>query len=162
MHQCLYGNTSRLARSGVSEWFDEAQALLSGLPMKPVMKVAKARSAKRLSAAACASYRTDVSLDYDDSLAVYRQIVAAQQHGVDVFIAETMGIIVEASAAIDAAKRSGKPVYVAFTLADDVSNTLRSGEDLADAVAMAVDRGVDGILVNCSFPKLLQRYAHAG
>ena len=59
-------------------------------------------------------------------------------------------------------EESGKPVYVAFTLADDVSNTLRSGENLADAVAMAVDRGVDGILVNCSFPEAVSGYADAG
>ena len=145
---------SRLARNGFSEWFDEAQALAVSIANE-----ARDESGKSgLQLNGClpplvASYKTDVSLDYEASLAMFRQIVAAQQHGVDVFIAETMGIIAEASAAIDAAKETGKPVCVGFTLADDISNTLRSGEDLADAVAMAVDRGVDGILVNCSFPE---------
>ena len=144
---------SRLARSGVSEWFDEAQAL--AVRFANEARDESGKSGVQINGCLpplVASYKTDVSMDYDGSLTMFRQIVAAQQHGVDVFIAETMGIIVEASAAIDAAE-SGKPVYVAFTLADDVSNTLRSGENLADAVAMAVDRGVDGILVNCSFPE---------
>ena len=145
---------SRLARSGVSEWFDEAQAL--AVRFANEARDESGKSGVQINGCLpplVASYKTDVSMDYDGSLTMFRQIVTAQQHGVDVFIAETMGIIVEANAAIDAAKESGKPVYVAFTLADDVSNTLRSGENLADAVAMAVDRGVDGILVNCSFPE---------
>lgn len=145
---------SRLERSGVSEWFDEAQALA----LKFARQAREESGREDVQLNGClpplvASYHTDVSLDYEASLAMYRQIVAAEQDGVDIFIAETMGIIDEARAAIDAAKESGKPVYVGFTVADDGSNTLRSGQRLEDAVAMATDAGVAGVLVNCSFPE---------
>jgi S-methylmethionine-dependent homocysteine/selenocysteine methylase len=145
---------SRLAHSGVAEWFDEAQALA----VKFAAQARKESGRNEVQLSGClpplvASYRTEVSMDYESSLAMFRQIVAAQKDGVDIFFAETMGIIDEARAAIDAGKESGKPVYVSFTVSDDCSNTLRSGETLADAVAMAAERGVAGILVNCSFPE---------
>ena len=147
---------SRLARSDVAHWFDDAQAL--ALKFAHQAREESDRKTVQINGSLpplVASYRTDVSMDYDASLAMYRQIVDAQKDGVDVFIAETMGIIEEAKAAIDAGKEAGKPFYVAFTLADNVSNTLRSGEPLKDAIAMAVDRGVDGILVNCSYPEVI-------
>lgn len=146
---------SRLARNGAPpEWFEEAQAL--ALSIADQARRESGRTDVQLNGCLpplVASYKTDFSMDYEASLATFRQIVAAQKDGVDIFLAETIGIIEEARAAIDAAKGAGKPVYIGFTVADDGSNRLRSGEPLADAVAMAVDHGAAGVLVNCSFPE---------
>lgn len=146
---------SRLARNGHPEWFEDAQANALKLANK-----ARQDTGADIQITGClpplvASYVTEVAEDYDNSLVAYQEIVAAQQDGVDVMFIETIGLIAEANAGIDAAKASGKPVYVSFTLNDDGSNTLRSGEQLEDAVAQAASRGVDGIMVNCSIPEAI-------
>ncbi len=145
---------SRLARSGVAEWFNEAQALA----VKFAVQARDESGRADVQISGClppliASYRTEESMGYEDSLVMFRQIVEAQKGGVDIFLAETMGIIDEARAAIDAGMETGKPVYAGFTVSDDCSNTLRSGEALADAVAMAAGQGVAGVMVNCSSPE---------
>ncbi|MCE2517767.1 MAG: homocysteine S-methyltransferase family protein [Alphaproteobacteria bacterium] len=144
---------SRLARNGHPEWFEDAQANALKLARK-----ARADSGADIQITGClpplvASYVTELAEDYDNSFKAFEEIVAVQQDGVDVMFIETIGLIAEANAGIDAAKASGKPVYVSFTLNDDSSNTLRSGEKLEDAVAEAAARGVDGIMVNCSIPE---------
>lgn len=141
----------RLKMNGYPEWYHDAQALAVELAQK-------SRGDHDIQITGClpplvASYVTEMAESYDNSYALYKDITSLQQDGVDVMFIETIGIIREAEAGIDAAKTSGKPVYIGFTLNDDGSNTLRSGEALEDAVAMAADRGVDGIMVNCSIPE---------
>ena len=102
-----------------------------------------------------ASYVSDVSMDYAGSLAEFRQIVACQKDTVDLFLIETMSNITEAKAGLDAVKEVGKPAYVALTLADNLSSTLRSGEALADAVAALLPGKPDGLLLNCSIPEAI-------
>ncbi|MEM9106117.1 MAG: homocysteine S-methyltransferase family protein [Pseudomonadota bacterium] len=102
-----------------------------------------------------ASYVADVSKDYDGSLGEFRKIVACQKDAVDVFLIETMSNIAEATAGLDAVKQANKPAYVALTLADDRSNTLRSGEQLEDAVAALLPGQPDGLLLNCSIPEAI-------
>lgn len=102
-----------------------------------------------------ASYRSDVSLNYAESLQEYRQIVAAQNDRVDVFLIETMSNITEACAALDAAKETNVPAYIALSLSDDVPSTLRSGERLVDALTALVPKKPDGLLLNCSSPETI-------
>ena len=145
---------SRLEHNGHLNWFDEAQALAIDLAQKARQEEGR----EQVQIAGClpplvASYVTEVSKAYDASLDEFRQICQRQADGIDVMFCETMAIIAEAMAAIDAAKECGKPVYVGFTVNDDGSNTLRSGERLEDAVTAAAERGIDGIMVNCSIPE---------
>ena len=148
---------SRLARNGFPQWFDEAQQLA----LKLVRQAADAAE-RPLQITGClpplvASYVTEESMPYDDSLEEYRKICAHQGDHVDVMFIETVGIIAEAMAAIDAAKETGKPVYMGYTIADDGSNQLRSGESLEDAVMAAADRGVAGVMINCSIPEAVTK-----
>ena len=83
-----------------------------------------------------ASYVAEVSMDYNNSLNEYRQLVDLQKEGVDLFLIETMSNIEEARAAITAVREVDKPVFVALTIKDDLSNKLRSGEDLRLAYDM--------------------------
>ncbi len=148
---------SRLARNGFPEWFDDAQQLALKL-----VKNARDQADHPIQVTGClpplvASYVTEESKPYEGSLDEYRQICAHQGPEVDVMFIETIGIIAEAMAAIDAAKETGKPVYLGYTIADDGSNTLRSGERLEDAAMAAADRGVAGVMINCSIPEAVTK-----
>jgi S-methylmethionine-dependent homocysteine/selenocysteine methylase len=102
-----------------------------------------------------ASYRADVSLSFNESLAGYRQLVELQAPASDVFICETMASITEATAACTAGLESGKPVWVALTVSDTEVGKLRGGESLRDAVTTIEALGADAILLNCSQPEAI-------
>jgi len=74
-----------------------------------------------------ASYHADVVPDDATCLASYRQMVAQQQPGVDVFIAKTLSLIREAEAATHARVESQLPTWVAFTVEDANGTQLCSG-----------------------------------
>ncbi|MEL0617909.1 homocysteine S-methyltransferase family protein [Cobetia marina] len=103
-----------------------------------------------------ATYRPDVAPDQEESLASYRTLVALQAPLVDVLLCEALSSHDEAQAAATAALESGLPVWVSLTVKDDLNATLRSGEPLADTVAMLEALGVDAILINCSAPEAIQ------
>ena len=102
-----------------------------------------------------ASYVAEVSNDYNNSLDEYRQLVDLQKGGVDLFLIETMSNIEEALAAITAVKEVDKPVFVALTIEDDLSNKLRSGEDLGLAIDVLSNENPNGIMLNCSSPEAI-------
>ena len=100
-----------------------------------------------------ASYRPEVALSFEDSLVSYRRLVSLQLPASDLFICETMSSITEARAACTAAKESGKPVWVAFTVSDAHHQLLRSGESLEQALLAIEPFDVEAILLNCSQPE---------
>ena len=102
-----------------------------------------------------ASYVAEVSMDYNNSLSEYRQLVELQKGGVDLFLIETMSNIEEARAAITAVREVDKPVFVALTIKDDLSNKLRSGEDLRLALDVLSNENPNGIMLNCSSPEAI-------
>jgi S-methylmethionine-dependent homocysteine/selenocysteine methylase len=99
------------------------------------------------------SYRADLVPPFAEALPVYRRLVALLAGGVDLFLCETMASAAEARAAAMAASESGLPVWVAWSLHDDASGRLRSGESVAEAVAALGDLSVDALLFNCSTPE---------
>jgi S-methylmethionine-dependent homocysteine/selenocysteine methylase len=102
-----------------------------------------------------ASYRPEVCLSFEDSLATYRRLVELQSPASDLFICETMSSITEARAACAAAVESGKPVWVAFTVSDDHPQQLRSGESLEDALLALESFDTQATLLNCSQPEAI-------
>jgi len=102
-----------------------------------------------------ASYRPDVSLSFEDSLATYRRLVELQSPASDLFICETMSSITEARAACTAAIESGKPVWVALTVSDDYPQQLRSGESLKEALLALESFDTQATLLNCSQPEAI-------
>lgn len=106
-----------------------------------------------------ASYQADTAPEYEVMLESYGKIVAVQAPHVDVFLCETMSSILEAKAALIAAKKSGLPVWVSLTVEDSDStnfeSVLRSGESLVDAIAMLEEFGADAKLLNCSKPEAI-------
>ena len=106
-----------------------------------------------------ASYHAEVAPEYEEMLETYSRIVEVQAPHVDVFLCETMSSIDEAKAALVAAQKSGKPVWVSLTVNDSdeglESAQLRSGELLKDAIAMLDEMGADAKLINCSKPEAI-------
>ncbi len=101
------------------------------------------------------SYRPDISLPFDELSARFAETATLQAPYVDLIICETMGSIHEAMAAVTGAGVAGKPVWVSWSLRDDESARLRSGEPLTDAVAALRELRPDAMLVNCSVPEAL-------
>ena len=61
----------------------------------------------------------------------------------------------EALAAINAVRETEKPVYLSFTLDDNNSKKLRSGENLTVAIDKISKELPNGIMLNCSFPETI-------
>ena len=102
-----------------------------------------------------ASYHPDTAPDFSESLDTYRQLVRLQAPVCDIFICETMASLTEARAACAAASESGKEVWVAFTVCDDLYQILRSGESLAQGLQAIAGFNPDAVLLNCSRPEAI-------
>lgn len=147
---------TRMAMHGFEAQFEDAQTTAIRIANDAIAAEGLARS--DITIAGClpplvASYVHERAYGYAQSLDEFRQIVALQKDSVDVFFVETMTNWQEASAAITAAKEVGKPVYVAFTLNDDASNQLRSGEKLDWVVEQLAENPPHGVMINCCYPE---------
>ena len=151
---------TRLTRHGMVEKFAETHELAIELVNKAIDESDVAR--EQLNIAGClpplaASYVAAEALAYQESYDEFCQVIDAQAHGVDLFLVETISNITEARAAAAALKSRGKAAHVSLTLSDDLSDSLRSGEPLQDAIDALVAEDVAAIMVNCSFPEAVDR-----
>jgi len=103
-----------------------------------------------------ASYKPELVPSLEDCIASYEQLVDIQNDGVDLFLCETLSTVREGEAAVRAAKKTGKPVWVSFTLEDGEIAKLRSGADLSEAISAAAKCGADAIMINCSQPETIE------
>jgi S-methylmethionine-dependent homocysteine/selenocysteine methylase len=144
----------RLAREGAEELFKPLQQRGIELARQARDQAGDAAIAGCLSPL-FGSYAPALTISFEDTLDIYRRIVAEQADGVDLFLCETMASAEEARAAVTAASESGKPVWVSWTLADHGTPRLRSGETIAAAA-----RALDGLrvaarLINCCRPEAI-------
>jgi S-methylmethionine-dependent homocysteine/selenocysteine methylase len=144
---------SELAKEGIEDRFAELNHLAGRLAVE-------ARdSADRHAAIAGSlpplrgSYRPDLVGSYEDILPRYREQVEHLAPYVDLFICETMSSAAEGLAAATAAAESGKPVWVSWTLHEDRSGRLRSGETIDEAAAAIAHLPVAAFLANCCPPE---------
>jgi S-methylmethionine-dependent homocysteine/selenocysteine methylase len=144
----------RLAREGAGEMFKPLQQRGIDLARAAIDQA----SATGVAIAGClpplfGSYAPALTISFDETVDIYRRIVAEQADHVDLFLCETMASADEALAAATAACEAGKPVWVSWTLADHGAPRLRSGETLAVASAVLGALPVAARLVNCSRPE---------
>ncbi|HEY2876351.1 MAG TPA: homocysteine S-methyltransferase family protein [Reyranella sp.] len=99
------------------------------------------------------SYRPDKVGTFEHLVPLYREQAAVLAPHVDLYICETMSSAAEGLAAATAAVEFGKPVWVAWTLHEDRSGRLRSGETVAEAVAAIAHLPIAGFLANCCAPE---------
>jgi S-methylmethionine-dependent homocysteine/selenocysteine methylase len=76
---------------------------------------------------------------------------------VDLFLCETMSSVSEGRAAASAACQTNKPVWVAWTLHEDRSGKLRSGETIDEAAEVLSDLPVSGFLAICCAPESITK-----
>lgn len=143
----------RLAPQGAEEMFVPLQRLACELANR-------ARDAARadVTIAGCLpplkwSYRPDLADPADREALAYDEIARLQRPFVDLMLCETMGSAEQGRGAALGASDAGLPVWVAWTLADDASGALRSGDTLAQAAAALDGLPVTARLVNCSKPE---------
>ena len=103
------------------------------------------------------SYRPDLVREFSVNLTEYQRLVDLQAPYVDLFICETMSTGEEARAAATAAGETDKPVWVGWTLQDDASARLRSGETITEAHAALAGLPVSAVLANCTSPESVSR-----
>jgi len=98
------------------------------------------------------SFRPDRVAPASELIPCYREQARLLAPFVDFYLCETMSSAAEGSAAAAGALAAGKPVWVSWTLHEDHSGRLRSGETIQEAVRALEGLGVTGCLVNCSAP----------
>jgi S-methylmethionine-dependent homocysteine/selenocysteine methylase len=143
-----------LASAGLEDRLDDL--LASSLRLARNARDRAGRPAVRLAGALpplANSYRADLVHPFAAALPVYRRIASALAGGVDLFLCETMASAAEVLAAATAASETGLPVWVSWSLHDDASGRLRSGESVAEAIAVLRAPPVDAFLFNCSTPE---------
>ncbi len=81
---------------------------------------------------------------------------------VDLWLAETLSSLAEARAAHEATQATGKPLWLSFTLRDDIATSempeplLRSDETVRAAAELAASVGAEAMLFNCSMPEVME------
>ena len=104
------------------------------------------------------SYRPDLVGPVEEILPLYLEQAQILAPYVDMFLCETMSSGREGYAAAKAACSTGKPVWVAWTLHEDRSGKLRSGESVQEAVSALAGLAVSGYLANCCAPQSVTRF----
>jgi S-methylmethionine-dependent homocysteine/selenocysteine methylase len=146
----------RLEREGVGELFHELQQRGIDLASQ-----ARDKAGKDVRIAGClpplfGSYKPELTLTFDETLATYRRVVTEQKDRVDLMLCETMASAEEGLAAATAAAESGLPIWVSWTLQDSLDGArLRSGESIADAAKAIAHINTEARLINCSKPEVI-------
>ncbi|MGH6932854.1 MAG: homocysteine S-methyltransferase family protein, partial [Dongiaceae bacterium] len=145
-----------LAKEGIEDRFVELNRLAGQLAIQA------SRSAEEPVAVAGSlpplrgSYRPDLVGTFDEIVPLYREQAEVLEPYVDLFLCETMSSGEEARAAATAVAEFDKPVWVSWTLDEDRSGRLRSGETIAEAAAKIADLPVSGFLANCCAPESIE------
>lgn len=100
-----------------------------------------------------ASYRPDLLPPHDKAVARFAEVATQIGADVDFILCETVVSVAHTRAILEGAAAAGKPVWIAFSVRDRDGAALRSGEPLADALAIAGDAAA--VLVNCSSPEAI-------
>lgn len=160
-------SVTRLARFGLAEKFDDTHRLAIDLMHKAIDNIVEDSTKENITRediniAGClmplaASYVAEAALNYQDSYDQYCRLIEVQLEGVDMFLAETISNITEAKAVADALASFDQLVHIGLTLNDDLSNTLRSGERIEDAVAELANGQLDVLMVNCCYPEAIDQ-----
>ncbi len=98
--------------------------------------------------------------DAANAPAILDVLAAALAPHVDQWLIETQSSTLEARAAVQAVARYPRPIWISFTLKDEIGRKepaeLRSGEPARDAFIAAVRWGAQAVLFNCSQPEVME------
>jgi S-methylmethionine-dependent homocysteine/selenocysteine methylase len=149
---------SELAKEGIEGNF----AALNRLACRLAIEAREKSGKKPLIAGALpplrGSFRPDLVGPIDELEAFYQEHAALLAPHVDLLLCETMSSASEGRVAAKAACQAGKPVWVAWTLHEDRSGNLRSGESVTTAAAALAELPVSGYLANCCAPESITEF----
>ncbi len=105
------------------------------------------------------SYRADL-FDYDRAVQLYPGVVASMQDNVDLWLGETLSCIDEARAIMTALSAGNKPVWLSFTVNDELESDgnahLRSGDSIEKLAEVVIESlKPEAVLFNCSQPEVM-------
>jgi len=148
---------SDLAKEGIEDRFAALNTLACELA-----KHARDQSSRKVMIAGSlpplgGSFRPDLVGAGSKIEALYEEQAELLAPHVDLLLCETMSSAAEGHAAAKAACKTGRPVWVAWTLHEDQSGNLRSGETITDAVQVLKGLPVEGLLANCCAPESVTR-----
>ncbi|MEH6453762.1 MAG: homocysteine S-methyltransferase family protein [Psychromonas sp.] len=103
------------------------------------------------------SYRPDL-FSKNTAQPLLEALIINQQDYVDIWLAETISSIAEATMIKTRTLQTDKQTWMAFTIKDDLNEepTLRSGESVYDAVSQIAGQNVTAILFNCSRVEVME------
>jgi S-methylmethionine-dependent homocysteine/selenocysteine methylase len=149
-----YGIIKRdFAWAGIEDRFKELNLLACKLAKEARDASGRAVLIARSLPPLAGSFRPDRVGKFEEIEPLYREQAELLAPHVDLLICETMSSANEGRAAAAAATRTGKPVWVCWTLHEDRSGRLRSGEDIDEAAKALADLPVSGALANCCAPE---------
>ena len=152
-------NRSRLVTFGMPERLAQLYRIAADLAHKARDAVGEEATLVGCLPPLIGSYHPELLPPEPELLEEYRELVALQKDRVDVFVCETMSKATEAQMAATAAAESGKPVWVAWTLDEDLGDDgaprLRSGETVDQALAALEGIDVQAVLFNCCPPEAI-------
>jgi S-methylmethionine-dependent homocysteine/selenocysteine methylase len=149
-----YGIIRRnLAQEGLEDHFEALNSLACQLARQARQKSKTSVLIAGSLPPLAGSYRPDLVGKVEDIEPLYREQAQLMAPYVDLILCETMSNAAEGRAAAEAACQTGKPVWVAWTLHEDQSGKLRSGETIGEAADVLSDLPVSGFLANCCAPE---------
>ena len=151
-------NTYSVIRSDLKKVGIEDQFKALNLQAAGLARAAIKATGKDVKIAGClpplnGSFRPDRVMPVDQIELLYREQAETLAPHVDMFLCETMSHINEAIAAARAARSTGKPVIVSFTLHEENPGKLRSGQSLEDAINDLREIDLAGLCANCTLPE---------
>ena len=103
------------------------------------------------------SYQPDKAPPAEQAAEIYADIARLHADYVDFHLLETMASVDQARGGLMGAGVTGKPIYVSLSVDDSDGTKLRSGEPLADAIAMLKTFDPAAVLINCSLPEAVSQ-----
>ncbi len=104
------------------------------------------------------SYRPEL-FDADRAPAIIDVLVKGLGPHIDLWLIETQSSTAEAEVAIKVSRGMELPMWISYTLRDEIGRAgppqLRSGESVEQAVVFALQRGAEAVLFNCSQPEVM-------
>jgi S-methylmethionine-dependent homocysteine/selenocysteine methylase len=101
------------------------------------------------------SYRPDL-FEVEAARAILTVLIEGLTPFADVWLAETLSSLGEAELVGEMLAADSRPLWLSFTLNDEGSARLRSGESIEAAVALAQKLGAAALLFNCSAPEVME------
>ncbi|WRH75820.1 MAG: homocysteine S-methyltransferase family protein [Sphingobium sp.] len=101
------------------------------------------------------SYRPDL-FEVKAARAILTVLIEGLTPFADVWLAETLSSLGEAELVGEMLAADSRPLWLSFTLNDEGSARLRSGESIEAAVALAQKLGAAALLFNCSAPEVME------